>query len=134
MSVHMTESNADKLVTIVQAKTEFEANMIVSILANADIEAFAFGGAYGVLPLNTRFTRVPVQVRASELDAAKAALESNVADSIDLDWDEVDVGEREDSLPLRDPTRMPLLAKVAFALVLLLIAATVVALILAMVW
>ncbi len=47
-----------------------------------------------------------------------------VADSVDLDWDEVNVGEREDDLPLRPVGQMPLLAKVAFAVAAVLILLT----------
>jgi len=117
----------DRLVTLLQAKTEFEANMTVAILADAGIQAFAFGGVHGALPLSSRFMRVPVQVRESELEAAKAALASNAAGSVDLDWDEVDVGEREDSLPLRTPGRMPLAAKVAYGVAVLVVILTIIA-------
>jgi hypothetical protein len=120
-------SHEDRLVTLLQAKTEFEANMTVAVLADAGIEAFAFGGAYGALPLSSRLMRVPVQVRESDLDAAKAALASNVSDSVDLDWDEVDVGEREDGLPLRTPGRMPLAAKIAYGAAVAILILTVVA-------
>ncbi len=130
----MNEPTSDRLVTLAQAKTEFEANMIVSILANAGIEAFAFGSAYSALPLNTRFMRVPVQVRESELEAARAALKQNIEDSVDIDWDEVDVGQREDQLPLREPGRMPLAAKLAFALILTLLLVTVIVMLVTMVW
>ena len=34
---------------------------------------------------------------------------------VDLDWDEVDVGERDDDLPLTPVNRMPLLARIGFA-------------------
>jgi hypothetical protein len=126
----MTKTDPDALVTLVRAQTDFEANIIVSILTDAGIKAVAFGGAYGALPMNVRFMRVPVQVRAADVEAAQAALQANVSDSIDLDWDEVDVGEREDELPLSTPGRMPVAAKIAFALALLLIFGTMLALML----
>ena len=37
-------------------------------------------------------------------------LDQQIADSVDLDWDEVQLGEREDDLPLRRPGRMPVWA------------------------
>lgn len=122
----------DKLVTLAQVKSEFEANMLVAVLADAGVEAFAFGGAYSAIPLSSRFLRVPVQVRESDLEVAKATIAKNIADSVDLDWDEVDVGERDDSLPLRSPGRMPVPARIAYGLAVLLVIVTVIAVIVAL--
>ena len=122
----MTSPTEDKLTTLLEARSEFEANMAVAVLAEAGIEAFAFGEAYGALPLNARFMRVPVQVRASELAQAKAALSQNISDSVDLDWDEVDVGQREDALPLSTPGRMPLAARIAFAVAVAIVIITII--------
>ena len=109
----MTTQNPENLVTVTSTSTEFEAHTIVAVLREAGIEAFAFGTLRGSLPLGGVFTSVPVQVRQSDLQRARLALRQNVADSVDLDWEEVNVGEREDDLPLRPVGRMPLLAKVA---------------------
>ena len=70
---------------------------------------------------------MPVQVRRADLERARAALEKNTSDSVDLDWDEVDVGEREDHLPLTPVNRMPLLARIGFALAVAVVVLTVVA-------
>lgn len=106
--------DGDKLMTVAAAKTAFEANTIVAMLADAGIEASAFDGAFSALPLQSRFTRVPVQVRARDLDAAKAALAEMRAAAADIDWESVDVGEREDALPLTEPGHVPWLARLGF--------------------
>jgi len=91
----------DDLVTLVAKPSEFEAHALVAVLREAGIEAFAFGAMRAALPFSERLTPVPVQVRQVDLERAQAALKQNVADSMDLDWDDVDVGERLDDLPLK---------------------------------
>lgn len=120
----MTEPEHDNdLQTVVVAKTEFEAHAVVAVLKEAGIEAFAFGYVKQALPLDMKFTSVPVQVRAEDLQHAKKELKQNVSDSVDLDWDEIDVGEREDEVPLSSERRMPaaLRAIVVIAIVILLV-------------
>ncbi len=129
----MTTQNPENLVTVSSTPTEFEAHTIVAVLREAGIEAFAFGTSGGSLPLGGVITSVPVQVRQSDLHRARLALRQNVADSVDLDWDEVDVGERKDELPLRPVGQMPLLAKVAFAVAAMLILLTLLLWILAII-
>lgn len=51
--------------------------------------------------------RVPVVVPAGSAEAARTLL---AAELDDVAWDEVDVGERLDALPLRRPGRIPALA------------------------
>lgn len=121
------EPSEDRLVTLIQAETEFQANMTVAILADAGIEAIAFGAAHGALPLSARFLRVPVQVRASQLEQAKAVLASNPSDTGALNWDDVDLGEREDALPLKTSRGMPLVARIAFVVAALLLLAGIAA-------
>ena len=104
----------DDLVTLTTKPTEFEANILVAVLREAGIEAFAFGTSAAMLELSPRITPAYVQVRQADLERAREALKQNVADSVDLDWDEVDVGVREDDLPLNTPGRMPLIIKIGF--------------------
>jgi hypothetical protein len=92
MSDNNVPSSEDDLVTLVVKPTEFEAKTLVAVLEEEGIKAVAFGAASAVMPLGIRITPVPVQVRRADLDRAKAALQMNIADSVDLDWDEVDVG------------------------------------------
>lgn len=117
-------SPGDDLVTVVSCATEFEAATWVAVLEEAGIDGFVFGGAQAALPLGQKFLAVPVQVRAADLERARAALNDNRADAPSIDWDGVDIGEREDDLPLRTPGRMPLPAKIGFALALIILAMT----------
>lgn len=119
--------HADDLVTLVVKPTEFEANTIVAVLEDAGIKAFAFSAIRAALPLSERLTSVPVQVRRIDFDRAQRALKQNVADSVDLDWDSVDVGDREDNLPLKTTHGMPPLIKMGFAVALLAAAVMIVA-------
>src|SRR5687768_5330707 len=109
----------DELVTLVVKPSEFEANTIVAVLEDAGIKAFAFSTMRAALPLNQPLTGVPVQVRRMDFDRAQRALKQNVADSVDLDWDSVDVGDREDNLPLKTAQGMPPLIKAGFVAALL---------------
>lgn len=115
------ESKPDDLVTLTTRPTEFEAHTLVAVLEEAGIDAYAFGAMHALLPLSERIVAVPIQVRRRDLERAQAALAQNVADSVDLDWDEVDVGEREDQLPLTTRTRMPLIPSIGFVIAVILI-------------
>jgi hypothetical protein len=108
--------NADpeSLVTLTSADDEFEANTIVAVLQDAGIDAVAFGAVRGSLPLGGRLLRVPVQVRTADLERARAILQANIADSVDLEWDEIDIGRREDDLPLTARRQWPMLFQVGF--------------------
>ncbi len=105
----------DELATLITTHHGFEAHVIVAVLQEAGIDARAFDAIQTSLPLGSSFTRVPVQVRRGDLARAKEALQSNISDSIDLDWEQVDVGERVDHLPLTMRRGMPLAAKIATA-------------------
>jgi hypothetical protein len=116
MSIPEQVADPDDLVTLTTKPTEFEANLAVVVLAEAGIKAFAFAESASILELGRTITPVPIQVRRADLERAREALKQSVADSVDLDWDSVDVGEREDNLPLTVRSGMPLAAKVGFAL------------------
>jgi hypothetical protein len=118
----------DDLVTLVSKPTEFEAHALVVVLEEAGINAFAFGMPQSLAPLGGPVTAVPVQVRRADLERAQRAMEKNIADSVDLDWDSVDVGERTDRLPLTTRRGMPWPARIGFAvaaaaLIIMLLAA-----------
>lgn len=108
------EPDPRALVTIRRVRSEFEANLIVSLLQDADIEAFAFVLTRNALPISLRQLDIPVQVRAGDRVAAEAVLAERRDAGDSTDWDSVDLGEREDDLPLRQPGRMPLAARLAF--------------------
>jgi hypothetical protein len=117
----------EDLVTLVVKSTEFEANTTVAVLEDAGIKAFAFSAMRAALPLNERLTGVPVQVRRMDFDRAERTLKQNVADSVDMDWDSVDVGDREDNLPLTVRKGMPPLMKAGFAVAVLAVVVMIVA-------
>ncbi|MHC5023804.1 MAG: putative signal transducing protein [Planctomycetota bacterium] len=122
MMMMMTEQ-PDDLVTILTPATEFEAHTLAAVLKEAGIESRVFGTTWSGTSMVDGKIGVPLQVRRADAERAKAALEQNVEDSVDLDWDEVDVGEREDDLPLTGPGSMPLLARISLAAAILLVLA-----------
>ncbi|MCA9284423.1 MAG: DUF2007 domain-containing protein [Phycisphaerales bacterium] len=103
----------DDTVPLVATSTAFEAEAIVAILSDAGIRAMAVGTHFSPLGmglglgLGRPHQRVTVEVRERELDAARRLLQQRMADSVDIDWDAVDLGEREDNLPLNRPGRLP---------------------------
>jgi len=109
------QSNHD-LVTLTVKPNEFAAESVVAVLDEAGIPAWTFGLGQAALPLGERLIGVPVQVRKADLERAKEALKQQVADSVDIDWDSVDVGERADDLPLTSRRRMPLMVRLGFVL------------------
>lgn len=109
----------DDLVTVQQVRNEFEASILVASLKDEGIEAFSFGMFSNILPVASRFTGVPVQVRKGDLERARRVLEEKAETPADVDWDSIDVGEREDRLPLREPGRMPWPARVAMVVAIL---------------
>lgn len=111
----------ERLVTIATVGNEFEANLMVAQLANEGIDAVCFPGGHAALPLSAKRFRIPVQVRDSDEESAREALDA--IDDSEIDWETVDVGEREDDLPLHVPGRMPLPAIIAATVVALLLLA-----------
>lgn len=129
-------TDPDQLVTLTTATSEFAANAVIVVLAEAGIEAFCFGSwgtAIGVTGhVGPMGFGAPVQVRRRDLERARAELARNRSDSIDIDWDQVELGDREDDLPLQAPDTVPIFASVALwvalGLVLLVLVAGIVAL------
>ena len=89
------------------------------------------------MALSPAISGVLVQVRQADLERAKAALKQNVADSVDLDWSEVDLGKPEDDVPIAHPHQRPGLRRampwivrlgffVAVAIVIIMLAAGIV--------
>ena len=117
----------DDLVTLTVKPNEFAAAAVVAVLEEADIQAWTFGLGQAALPLGERLIGVPVQVRKVDLARAQDALKQQVADSVDLDWDSVDVGERADDLPLGSPRHMPLVVWLGYWLAIALLVITLLA-------
>jgi hypothetical protein len=116
--------DADRLETLLVATSEFAANAIVVVLEDAGIEARAFGTIQGGLgfPLghHTFGWGTPVQVRASDLERAQNALDQARRDSVDIDWDSVELGEPEGSPPPMT-TGMPIPARLAFSVTAIMV-------------
>lgn len=112
-----------ELVTLIEATSEFAAHAIVVVLEDAGIPAVALETHSASLPIG-RFQGfgTPVQVRKSDLELARRTLDQTRQDSVDIDWDQVELGEREDTLPLSKGgvSMMLVLGFTATALVLLL--------------
>ena len=110
------DQDDDHLETLLVATSEFAANAIVVVLADAGIDACAFGMIQGGLgfPLGHHLTGwgTPVQVRASDLENARRALDQARRDSLDIDWDSVELGEPE-GIPAPKTTGMPIPARFA---------------------
>lgn len=105
------------LETLLVATSEFAAHAIVIVLEDAGIEAKAFGTIQGGLgfPLghHAKSWGTPVQVRSSDLEEARRVLHQAKQDSVDIDWDKVDLGTFEGNTP-GPSTGMPFAAKIAF--------------------
>ncbi len=123
---------ASDLAAVAETAGDFEAQAKAAILRAGGIEAMVVsnsGSWSSYLRLSPSGIGATVLVRREDRDRARALLRETIADSVDLDWDQVDVGEREDNLPLRPVNRMPLLARIGFALAVALVATCVLAIV-----
>lgn len=123
-----TEPRPNDMAVVAITATEFEAQTKAAVLRSEGIDCTVTRNApswTGHVSISPTAWGVTVWVCRQDLERAQGVLHQAVADSVDLDWDEVDVGEREDNLPLRPVGRMPLLAKVAVAVAAALILLTV---------
>lgn len=125
---------SNDLVTLRAAETEFQASILVAVLEEAGIKAIAVGGGNALHPLAKQITPVLVQVRQRDLSRARLALEQNTTDSVDLDWDQVDFGERADDLPLTPVDNMPLIPKLGFIVAAAILALMILALVMLGLW
>jgi hypothetical protein len=116
------------LVTVAEAASEFEAQTIVAVLAEAGIEAAVFPLAAIPIPdplRNRPAGRMPVQVAAGDLARARAALAEAKDAAARLDWDSVEVGEPPPEVAAvlerpRRPRRMRFLVLAVLAIAVLL--------------
>lgn len=97
--------DADEPITLTTARTEFEANVIAQSLRAEGVEARVVSVVGAVLGPYVPGMEDPIKVlvRAADLDRARAVLAQTRSDSVDIAWDELDVGESEDSLTARRP-------------------------------
>ena len=129
-------TNHDDLEPIATTETEFEAQTKAVVLRAEGIECAVVGNApswTGQMSLSPTARGAVVLVKRQDADQARKILQQRIDDSVDLDWDEVDVGEREDALPLRPINGMPLPAKIAAALIALMLLAGLIVAVLVMI-
>lgn len=90
----------DRLVTVYEGRSEFEANAIAATLRNLGFYAAVVNTGQATFPIQgIHRTGIPVWVRERDREAAAAALKRNRADSVDIDWADVDVGQMEEGAP-----------------------------------
>lgn len=123
------DDNATDPVTVATTATEFEAQTKAAVLEAEGINCRVVSNSpswTGQLALSASGAGAVVLVAAEDADRAGDILKDRIADSVDLDWDEIDVGEREDTLPLRPLGSMPMPAKIATAVTALILIASVI--------
>ncbi|MBG84432.1 MAG: hypothetical protein CMJ40_07805 [Phycisphaerae bacterium] len=116
--------NHERLVSVENCDSKFAAEALVILLAEFDIPA----DSPGVLPENYTSLQpkqgngaYPVLVRESQLELARLTIEDARSDAQALDWEQVDVGERCDTLPLK-PVPTTIRPSIRFIATLCLIA------------
>ena len=117
----MSDESEDRLVTLRECGNAFEAESLAIVLRDRGIDAWVFEHP-GDLQMGS-VSKIPLRVRASELEEAKSALEANIADSVDIDWDEVvgADGESSSSRSQRSGPRMPIAAKIGWLVAVILV-------------
>lgn len=118
------------LVTLVSPQTEFEANILAIVLRDNGIEAYVFsdpGATFGV-SFSSGTLGFPLQVPREKLETARLVLLENKRHSIDIDWDELELGG-SDTTPY-EPKLMPISARIAFFFVILALIAGIAVLVL----
>ncbi len=108
------------LVTLICPPTEFEANILAIVLRDNGIEAFVFATpTIGVgVGLSAGRLGVPLQVMREDVDSARQVLLDNKRNSIDIDWDELELSG--EATKVRDRYKpMPITARIAFFCVVL---------------
>lgn len=84
----------DRLEALTSTLNESQAAMIVSVLQDSGIEAFAEGGLLANFRAET-FSEVKVMVWEKDVGTARAVLADYKEVMSEIDWDRVDVGEKE---------------------------------------
>ncbi len=119
---------AEALAVVAMADSEFEAEAKAEVLRARGLKAMVTRNApswTGHASISPTARGASVLVYQEDLERATAMLKQVIADSVDIDWDEIDVGEREDDLPLHKVNRMPILAMASFAVAVAIIGVTV---------
>lgn len=123
-------------VVIATGRSPLEAEAIAAIVRDAGMAATVVdpsAGGAGMVAL-TRGARAVVCVAPGDAVAARAALDERRRSAGALEWEDVDVGERVDAVPLRRPGRMPLAARLALAVAIALVLLTIIGTIVVLAW
>lgn len=92
----MMGDDPDILVDLTTARTEFEAQTIANALEAHGLEAKVFANVGSVMQWEVAVSQpIKVAVRRRDLEAARSILKTIRAESIDVDWDEVDTGDEK---------------------------------------
>ncbi len=93
----------DTLVDLTTTGSEFESSVIVESLKARDIPAFTFSNAGMTLQWEVAAS-LPfrVSVRRKDVELAREVLRAVQADSIDIDWSQVDVGSGPEAAEAKD--------------------------------
>lgn len=93
--------NDGDLVELTVRPNEMQAGLVRAVLEEAGIESWTAvaGGVMSNAEFGNVFVPTSVLVRPSDAAAARVVLENTRADSVDIDWSEVDTG---DDSPLTD--------------------------------
>lgn len=91
-------ADPDNLVSLTTALNYFEAETIAAVLRAEGIPVFVEANVGTTLGIAGAAIgdAIHVRVRRRDVERARAALDRNREDSVDLDWSEVDVGEPAD--------------------------------------
>ena len=118
------DDDQSDLARVAQTATEFEAHAKAAVLHEEGIDAKVICDSptwTGQIGLGHHESIASVWVRQEDLEAATAALAQNVADSVDIDWDDIDVGQPEDESNGEYHQGMPATAKFAFIVTLIVV-------------
>jgi len=118
----MSDNDPDMLVDLMAVSSDFEGEVIVQSLEAEGIPAWVFSAVGRTLgPLVGATMPIRVQVRRCDVELAREALKRDREESVDLDWDQVDLGDPEETAQLRGMSaRDRVIARMA-ALVLILV-------------
>jgi hypothetical protein len=89
-----TQPARDELVDLTTVHNEIEAGVIRAVLETAGVESWSWPapgvglGAFGAAMSNPTV----VVIRKSDLEFAREVMNRNRQDSVDIDWNQVDVG------------------------------------------
>jgi len=118
--------SSDRLVPLEHFSTEFAARSLAALLADRDIETIVsgnYGSIFSIRRISGSAASFTVQIRQSQLELARLTIEDARADAAEIDWDQIDLGERTDNIPLTPvPETTPIWIRIIAIAGLILIA------------